>query len=72
MLQDFFKYMWLYFALLLRKIMKKSKLDFCFFSIQIKGSLYSPTRIKGLRVRYIECVLCLVSHCIRLMSKKTL
>lgn len=59
MLQDFFfKYMWLCFALLLKKkLMKKSKLDFCFFSTQIKGSLYSPTKINGLCVCYRICSL---------------
>lgn len=40
--------------------MKKSKLDFCFFYIQIKSSLCSPTKIKAcvytIYIKYIPCL----------------
>lgn len=49
--------MWLYFALLFKKkLMMKSKIDFCFFSTPMKGSLYS-TKIKGFCVCYRMCSL---------------
>lgn len=41
----------------LKKLMKKSKIDFCFFSTPMKDSLYSSTKIKGFCVCYRMCSL---------------
>lgn len=51
MLQDFFFYVHVaLFYFVIKKLKKKSKFDFCFFSAQVKGSLHSSTKLEGLSV----------------------
>lgn len=54
----FFKLHVALFFFVIKKLMKKSKLDFCFFFTKIKSSLYPPTKIKVF-VHTIEYVPCL-------------